>query len=48
MAAEYTDNTGEVFTGPAVPVIDKDTGEPVEDCEGLPVNITDYPGGQNP
>jgi len=45
VAAEYTDNNGEVFTGPAISVIDDDTGEPVTECEGLPVDLTEYPGG---
>ena len=43
--AEYTDNTGETYTGPSVSVVDDETGEPIENCEGLPVDITDYPGG---
>jgi hypothetical protein len=43
--AEYTDNTGEVLEGPSLTVVDKQTGEPVENCEGLPVDVTDYPGG---
>jgi hypothetical protein len=32
------------ITGPAVQVVDKD-GVPVEECEGSPVNLTEYPGG---
>lgn len=43
--AEYTDNTGETFAGPSLTVVDEETGEPVENCEGLPVDLTDYPGG---
>ena len=26
-------------------VIDEETGEPIENCEGSPVDLTDYPGG---
>ncbi|MGD8643182.1 MAG: choice-of-anchor O protein, partial [Chromatiales bacterium] len=42
--AEYTDNQ-EVLIGPSLVVKDKKTGEPLENCEGQPVDITDYPGG---
>jgi hypothetical protein len=43
--AEYTDNTGEVLAGPSLSVIDKQTGEPLEECDGQPVDLADYPGG---
>jgi hypothetical protein len=43
--AEYTDNTGDTLTGPSLTVKDADTGEPVEECEGSPVDLTEYPGG---
>ncbi|MDX1698047.1 MAG: choice-of-anchor O protein, partial [Thiohalobacterales bacterium] len=43
--AEYTDQQGEVLVGPTLTVKDKKTGEPIENCAGQPVNITDYPGG---
>ncbi len=43
--AEYTDNNGEVLTGPSLSVKDIATGEPVENCAGLPVDLNDYPGG---
>lgn len=42
--AEYTDN-GETFTGPSLAVVDKKTGEPIENCEGLPQDLNNYPGG---
>jgi hypothetical protein len=42
--AEYTDNTGDTLTGPSLSVKDED-GDPVEECEGSPVNLTEYPGG---
>jgi len=42
--AEYTDNNN-VLTGPSLTVVDKKTGEPIENCEGLPINLTEYPGG---
>jgi hypothetical protein len=40
VAAEANDELG-----PAVPVIDEATGEPVEECEGAPVDLNEYPGG---
>jgi len=43
--AQYTDSSGEVLTGPSLTVINKNTGEPIENCEGLPVDLNDYPGG---
>jgi hypothetical protein len=43
--AEYTDDTGTVLTGPSLSVKDKKTGEPIENCEGLPQDLTNYPGG---
>ena len=33
VAAEYTDQLGEVLVGPAVSVIDDETGEPIENCD---------------
>ena len=38
-------STGEVLVGPSLSVIDNETGEPIENCEGSPVDLTDYPGG---
>ena len=43
--AECTDNTGEILVGPSLSVIDKQTGEPIENRAGQPVNLADYPGG---
>ena len=45
--AEYTDSTGQTYDGPALSVTDEETGLPLEgdQCEGQPVDITDYPGG---
>jgi len=43
--AEYTDNTGDDLTGPSLTVRDATTGDPVQACEGSPVNLTEYPGG---
>ena len=43
--AEYTDSTGEVLVGPTLAVKDIVTGEPIENCEGIPVDLTEYPGG---
>jgi len=40
VAAESNDELG-----PAVSVIDEATGEPIEECEGAPVDLVDYPGG---
>ncbi len=44
VAAEYTDQTGEILMGPAMSVKDAD-GEPIENCAGSPVDLTEYPGG---
>jgi hypothetical protein len=43
--AEYTDKTGDVLEGPSLSVVDKQTGELVQDCVGQPVNLAEYPGG---
>ncbi len=43
--AEYTDSAGEVLVGPTLAVKDSETGEPIENCEGIPVDLTEYPGG---
>jgi hypothetical protein len=43
--AEYTDVNGIVVKGPAVSVVDEETGLPVEECEGSPLDLTEYPGG---
>ncbi len=43
--AEYTDEEGKTYSGPSKQVVNKQTGEPIEDCEGSPVNLTEYPGG---
>jgi len=44
VAAFYEDPPLDNVQGPAITVTDKD-GEPLEECEGLPVNLVDYPGG---
>ena len=43
--AEYTDSTGKLIKGPAVYVRDEETGLPIEECEGSPLDLTEYPGG---
>jgi hypothetical protein len=43
--AEYTDENGVVIKGPAVSVLDEETGLPIEECEGSPLDLTVYPGG---
>jgi len=45
VAAEYTGTSGEVLVGPAVQVKNEVTGEPIENCAGSPVDLTEYPGG---
>jgi antitoxin (DNA-binding transcriptional repressor) of toxin-antitoxin stability system len=39
--AEYTDNTGETYAGPSLAVTNKRTGEPIANCIGLPVDLTE-------
>lgn len=43
--AEYSGNSGEAFTGPSLTVTNKQTGEPIENCEGAPISLMEYPGG---
>lgn len=43
--AEYTDKEGKTYSGPSKQVVDKRSGEPLEDCEGSPVDLAVYPGG---
>ena len=45
VSAQYSTNTGDELAGPSLSVIDRQTGEPVEDCVGSPVDLVDYPGG---
>ncbi len=45
LLAEYTDVNGIVQIGPAVSVMDEATGVPIENCEGSPLDLTEYPGG---
>ena len=42
--AEYKYD-GEILSSPTLAVKNKMTGEPIENCEGSPVNLTVYPGG---
>jgi len=44
VAARYSDAPLDDVQGPATTVIAED-GEPIEECEGQPVDLTDYPGG---
>ena len=44
VAAFYTDSGQIREQGPALAVVDK-RGEPVEECEGHPVDLNEYPGG---
>ncbi len=45
VAAEYTDNDGDVLIGPSLSVVDPVSHEPIENCLGAPVDLNDYPGG---
>jgi hypothetical protein len=45
VAAQYTDEKNFVVKGPGISVVDKQTGEPIEECLGSPVDLVEYPGG---
>jgi hypothetical protein len=45
VAAQYTNETNRLIEGPAITVVDRRTGEPVENCVGSPINLVEYPGG---